>query len=83
MVDRLRSVHGRRPSVRFEHPDLRLRLHLDGAAATLSLDLSGEPLHRRGYRLDGVEAPLRENLAAAELELPGEAIAALDGIAGG
>ena len=64
VVDRLRSVHGRRPSVRFEHPDLRLRLHLDGAAATLSLDLSGEPLHRRGYRLDGVEAPLRENLAA-------------------
>ena len=80
VVDRLRSVHGRRPSVRFEHPDLRLRLHLDGAAATLSLDLSGEPLHRRGYRLDGVEAPLRENLAAGILLRAGwPAIAAAGG----
>ena len=80
VVDRLRSVHGRRPSVRFERPDLRLRLHLDGTAATLSLDLSGEPLHRRGYRLDGVEAPLRENLAAGILLRAGwGAIAAAGG----
>ncbi len=67
VVDRLRALHGRRPSVRLDRPALRLHLHLSGTAAALALDLSGEPLHRRGYRLDGVEAPLRENLAAGIL----------------
>jgi 23S rRNA (guanine2445-N2)-methyltransferase / 23S rRNA (guanine2069-N7)-methyltransferase len=67
IVDRLRAVHGRRPSVRLERPALRVHLHLAGTAGHLALDLSGEPLHRRGYRLDGVEAPLRENLAAGIL----------------
>src|SRR5205085_8898087 len=50
-----------------EEPDIRVHLHLDRENATLSLDLAGESLHRRGYRLRGNEAPLKENLAAAIL----------------
>ncbi len=68
VVDRFRTRTGRRPSVSLERPDLRLNLHLYGERATLSLDLSGESLHRRGYRqTEGGVAPLKENLAAAIL----------------
>ncbi|MCU0937170.1 MAG: bifunctional 23S rRNA (guanine(2069)-N(7))-methyltransferase RlmK/23S rRNA (guanine(2445)-N(2))-methyltransferase RlmL [Gammaproteobacteria bacterium] len=79
IVDRLRAVYGRRPSVRLERPALRVHLHLAGTAGDLALDLSGEPLHRRGYRLDGVEAPLRENLAAGILLRAGWPRVAADG----
>ncbi len=67
VVDRLREISGRRPSVDTERPDLRLHAHLERGRAELSIDLSGESLHRRGYRLAGAEAPLKENLAAAIL----------------
>ena len=67
VVDRLRRLTGRRPSVDLDHPDLRVHLRLDGSRATVSLDLSGEPLHRRGYRVASVPAPLKENLAAGLL----------------
>ncbi len=69
VVDRIRELVGDRPSVDLERPDVRLNLRLRRERATLSLDLSGEPLNRRGYRADGeqVEAPLKENLAAAIL----------------
>jgi 23S rRNA (guanine2445-N2)-methyltransferase / 23S rRNA (guanine2069-N7)-methyltransferase len=67
VVDRFRRESGRRPSVAPERPDLRLHLHLEGPHATLSLDLAGEALHRRGYRVSGVEAPVKENLAAGLL----------------
>jgi 23S rRNA (guanine2445-N2)-methyltransferase / 23S rRNA (guanine2069-N7)-methyltransferase len=67
VVDRLRARVGARPSVDLHNPDLRIHLHLRGARATLSLDLSGESLHRRGYRAEGVAAPLKENLAAGIL----------------
>ena len=67
IVDQFRSRSGERPSVSVERPDLRLNLHIYKDQATLSLDLSGESLHRRGYRIDGVHAPLKENLAAAIL----------------
>lgn len=56
-----------RPSVDLRDPDLRVQVYLDRDLATLSLDLSGESLHRRGYRLEGGQAPLKENLAAALL----------------
>ena len=56
-----------RPNVDTERPDIRIHLHLDRENATLSLDLAGDSLHRRGYRREGVEAPLKENLAAALL----------------
>ncbi len=67
IVDQFRSRVGERPSVAPEHPDLRFNLHIYRDQATLSLDLSGDSLHRRGYRIDGVHAPLKENLAAAIL----------------
>ncbi len=67
VVDRLREVHGRRPGVDVRAPDLRIHCHLNREEATVSLDLSGESLHRRGYRQEGLAAPLKENLAAALL----------------
>ncbi len=67
IVDQFRARCGERPSVAMERPDIRLNLYLHRDRASLSLDLSGESLHRRGYRDDGVNAPLKENLAAAIL----------------
>jgi 23S rRNA (guanine2445-N2)-methyltransferase / 23S rRNA (guanine2069-N7)-methyltransferase len=67
IVDRFRERVGTRPSVDLASPDLRVSLRLARDAATVGIDLSGEPLHRRGYRQSGVEAPLKENLAAALL----------------
>ena len=67
IVDQLRDEFGARPSVDTERPDLRVNVYLYRDEAVLSLDLSGESLHRRGYRSEAVEAPLKENLAAAIL----------------
>ncbi|MBT6148123.1 MAG: bifunctional 23S rRNA (guanine(2069)-N(7))-methyltransferase RlmK/23S rRNA (guanine(2445)-N(2))-methyltransferase RlmL, partial [Gemmatimonadetes bacterium] len=67
IVDGFRERNGTRPSVDVESPDLRIDVHLHGVLATISIDLSGRPLHRRGYRAQPVDAPLRENLAAAVL----------------
>lgn len=71
VVDRLRDLHGRRPSVDRERPSLRLNLALHNDRAVLSIDLAGEGMHRRGYREGGAPAPLKENLAAAILLLAG------------
>jgi putative N6-adenine-specific DNA methylase len=65
LVDGQRRRFGKRSSVRREQPDLPLRVRLLGEAASLLLDTSGEPLDRRGYRVEGGPAPLREQLAAA------------------
>jgi 23S rRNA (guanine2445-N2)-methyltransferase / 23S rRNA (guanine2069-N7)-methyltransferase len=68
VVDQFRERYNFRPSIDTTHPDIRIHLFLDGEGATLSLDLSGESLHRRGYRgASGGEAPLKESLAAAIL----------------
>ncbi|PLY00526.1 MAG: bifunctional 23S rRNA (guanine(2069)-N(7))-methyltransferase RlmK/23S rRNA (guanine(2445)-N(2))-methyltransferase RlmL [Desulfuromonas sp.] len=67
IVDQFRSRSGKRPSVDQDAPDLRLNLYIFRDQATLSIDLSGDSLHRRGYRSDAVQAPLKENLAAAIL----------------
>ena len=72
IVDRLRELWGKRPDVDVERPALRVHVLVSGGAATggeaqLSLDLSGEPLHRRGYRAATGAAPLKENVAAAML----------------
>ena len=67
LVDRFRARTGRRPSVRAERPDLRLAVHLFREQATVYLDLAGESLHRRAYRLEAGPAPLKESLAAAVL----------------
>ena len=67
VVDCLRSRGGRRPSVSLQRPDVRLNLHLHQDRAVISVDLSGESLHRRTYRKRSGEAPLKENIAAAVL----------------
>ncbi|MBI3071439.1 MAG: bifunctional 23S rRNA (guanine(2069)-N(7))-methyltransferase RlmK/23S rRNA (guanine(2445)-N(2))-methyltransferase RlmL [Deltaproteobacteria bacterium] len=67
IVDQFRDATGGRPSVDVEHPDVRVNLFLRRDEATVSIDLSGEALHRRGYRQAAGEAPLKENLAAAIL----------------
>jgi len=71
VVDRFRDRCGARPSVDTERPSVRLNLHLQDDRATLAVDLGGGSLHRRGYRLEGGCAPLRENLAAGVLALAG------------
>ena len=70
-VDALRERLGARPAVDPKDPDVRIVLHLARDEATLSLDLAGAPLHRRGYRAVTTEAPLKETLAAAVLLLGG------------
>ena len=67
VVDQFREREGRRPSVDVAAPDVRLNLYIDRDRATLSIDLSGDSLHRRGYRGPQGAAPLKENLAAAIL----------------
>ncbi len=67
IVDQFREETGERPSVATEGPDIRINLYLLRDQATVSLDLAGESLHRRGYRQQGMGAPLKENLAAAVL----------------
>ncbi len=78
IVDSLRDRAGARPSVDKERPDVRVHVHLGAAArggpvtrVTVSLDLAGEPLHRRGLDRAGAHAPLKETLAAALLYLMG------------
>ena len=67
ICDQFMSIEGSRPSVNVKDPDVRIHVYLLEGEATVSIDLSGESLHRRGYREEGVEAPLKENLAAAIL----------------
>jgi 23S rRNA (guanine2445-N2)-methyltransferase / 23S rRNA (guanine2069-N7)-methyltransferase len=79
IVDQFRESTGQRPSVDTARPDVRVNLHLDRNVATLSLDLAGESLHRRGYRTEAGEAPIKENLAAAILLRAGWQKVATDG----
>jgi putative N6-adenine-specific DNA methylase len=71
VVDRLREKLGERPDVDPKDPDFAIVLHLARGEATVSLDLAGEPLHRRGLRFASTVAPLKETLAAALLALGG------------
>ena len=71
IVDRIRSAVGARPSVDKVAPDVRVNVHLRGKQATVSLDLAGGGLHRRGLGRTGGAAPLKENLAAAILRIAG------------
>ena len=64
IVDYFREKNGERPSIRINNPDVALNIHIAEDKCTLSLDSSGESLHRRGYRQEAVEAPLNEVLAA-------------------
>jgi len=64
IVDYFTEQEKPRPSVRINNPDLQLHLHISHNECTLALDSSGESLHKRGYRVEGGEAPLNEVLAA-------------------
>lgn len=67
IVDQFRARFGVRPSVDKQKADVQIDVYLHRNHAVISLDLSGESLHKRGYRLMQVQAPLKENLAAAIL----------------
>ncbi|WP_179404873.1 THUMP domain-containing class I SAM-dependent RNA methyltransferase [Burkholderia guangdongensis] len=71
ICDRLRDKTGARPSIDTAQPDVRVFAFLTATECTLYLDTSGEPLFKRGWRLDKGAAPLRENLAAGILRLTG------------
>ena len=76
ICDKFRALHGQRPNIDTQTPDVRVHAFLSADELTLYLDTSGEPLFKRGYRRASGEAPLRENLAAGMLRLaqwvPGE-----------
>ena len=67
IVDQFRTKGLSRPAVDLKAPDVRVHARLHKGALSLAIDLSGDSLHRRGYRLDGGLAPLKENIAAAAL----------------
>jgi 23S rRNA (guanine2445-N2)-methyltransferase / 23S rRNA (guanine2069-N7)-methyltransferase len=67
IVDRLRAQTGARPDVDVENPDVRINLHVRKGKADIAIDLGGGSLHKRGWRQEQGEAPIKENLAAAML----------------
>jgi 23S rRNA (guanine2445-N2)-methyltransferase / 23S rRNA (guanine2069-N7)-methyltransferase len=67
VVDRIRRVEGERPDVDAKNPDIRIQVRQHKGRVTVSLDISGESLHRRGYRTGQGSAPIKENLAVALL----------------
>ena len=71
IVDQFREQTGKRPNISVANPDIRLNIHVAESTCTLSLDSSGESLHRRGYRQESVEAPLNEVLAAGMILMTG------------
>lgn len=71
IVDQFREKTGKRPNISVANPDIRLHIHIAEDKCTLSLDSSGESLHRRGYRQESVEAPLNEVLAAGMILMSG------------
>ena len=71
IVDQFRERTGNRPNISVSNPDIRLHIHIAEDDGTLSLDSSGESLHRRGYRQESVEAPLNEVLAAGMILMTG------------
>ncbi len=80
ICDQLRDATGARPHIAPERPAVRVHAHANATKITVSIDLSGEGLHRRGYRSEAGEAPLRENLAAGLLVRAGWPDAAAQGV---
>lgn len=71
LVDSFREKTGKRPSVQGNKPGVQFHVHIEDGEASFFIDLSGESLHRRGYRAKGTIAPLKENLGAAIVALSG------------
>lgn len=64
IADYFNEKYKKRPSVRVNNPDIYINIHISHDDCTVSLDSSGESLHKRGYRVSQVDAPLNEALAA-------------------
>ncbi len=71
IADRFNEQYGKRPSVRVTDPDLYINVHIAEQRVTISLDSSGDSLHKRGWRVANTEAPINEALAAGLLLLAG------------
>ena len=71
IVDFFREKTGKRPNISVSSPDIRFNMHISDTSCTLSLDSSGESLHKRGYRKASVESPINEVLAAALVLMTG------------
>ena len=71
IADWFREKYDKRPSVKLNNPDLQFNVHISHDTCTISLDSSGESLHKRGYRVGQTEAPISEVLAAGMLLLAG------------
>lgn len=71
VVDQFREREGRRPSVNVYAPKLRINVHIFGDECTVSIDSSDDSLHKRGYRISSVEAPINEALAAGMVLMSG------------
>lgn len=69
IVDRFREREEKRPSVDLQQPDIRINIHIQSHYCTVSLDSSGNSLHKRGYRVEVDRAPMSEVLAAGILAL--------------
>ncbi len=79
IVDQFRDAGLERPNIAKQDPDIRINVFVNKGRARISIDLSGDSLHRRGYRQDGGMAPLKENLAAALLLRAGWPQLAIEG----
>ena len=71
IADYFNDKYGKRPSIRLTNPDIRLDVHIAGREVTLSLDSSGDPLFKRGWRVAQTDAPINEVLAAGIILLSG------------
>jgi len=71
LVDSFQEKYGKRPSVEKENPDIVFNLHISHDKVTLSLDSSGDSLHKRGYKTEHGKAPINEVLAAGLLKIAG------------
>ena len=69
IVDRFRDISGERPSVNISNPDIKINIHISDRKCSISLDSSGTPLDKRGYKLEQTKAPMSEVLAAGILLL--------------
>lgn len=71
IADYFMEKEDKRPSIRITNPEMRLDVHINGTEVTLSLDSSGEPLYKRGWRVAQTDAPINEVLAAGIIRLSG------------
>ena len=69
IADYFRDKRGRRPNVDIEYPDLRINVHVYNSDITISIDSTGTPMSKRGYKVRQVQAPLNEVMAAGILKL--------------